>query len=66
MAPWTVASQAPLWDSPGKNTGIFRTQRSNPGLQPYRQILYQLSHEGRALGSAKVTLGSPFCHQLSL
>ena len=39
--PWTVAHQAPLWDSPGKNTGvgchallqgIFSTQRSNPCL----------------------------------
>ena len=39
-APWTVACQAPLWDSPGKNTGvgcygllqeIFLTQ----GLNPY-------------------------------
>ena len=20
--PWTVACQAPLWDSPGKNTGV--------------------------------------------
>ena len=38
---WTVAHQAPLWDSPGKNTGvgchallqgIFLTQESNPCL----------------------------------
>ena len=36
--------------------GIFQTQRSNPRLQSYRQKLYQLSHEGRTLGSAKVTL----------
>ena len=42
-------------DSPGKNTGvgchalhqdIFPTQRSNPGLPHYRQILYHLSHQG--------------------
>ena len=42
-------------DSPGKNTGmgchallqgIFPTQESNPGLSHYRQILYQLSHQG--------------------
>ena len=42
-------------DFPGKNIGmgchsllqgIFRTQGSNPGLPPCRQILYQLSHEG--------------------
>ena len=40
----------------GKNTGvgshfllqgIFPTQESNPGLLPCRQILYQLSYEGR-------------------
>ena len=39
--PWTVAHQAPLWYSPGKNTavgchaflqGTFLTQRSNPCL----------------------------------
>ena len=43
------------WDSPGKTTGvgchsllqgIFPTQRSNLGLLNYRQILYQLSHQG--------------------
>ena len=42
-------------DSPGKNTGvgchallqgIFPTQGSNPGLPHFRQILYQLSHQG--------------------
>ena len=44
------------WDVPGKNTGvgchfllhgIFPTQGSNPGLLHYKQILYQLSYEGR-------------------
>ena len=43
------------WNSPGHNTGMgshyllqgtFPTQGSNPGLPHYRQILYQLSHEG--------------------
>ena len=43
------------WNSPGQNTGvgslsllqwIFSTQRSNPGLQHCRQILYQLSTKG--------------------
>ena len=43
------------WSSPGQNTGvgirsllqgIFPSQRSNPGLLPCRQILYQLSHQG--------------------
>ena len=40
-APWTVAHQPPLWDFPGKNTGvgchfllqgIFLTEGSNPGV----------------------------------
>ena len=44
-----------LWNSPGQNIGvgslsllqkIFSTQGSNPGLQHYRWILYQLSHKG--------------------
>ena len=43
------------WKSPGENTGvgslsllqgIFPTQRLNPGLPHFRQILYQLSHKG--------------------
>ena len=43
------------WNSPGQNTGagscsflqrIFPTQALNPGLLHYRQILYQLSHQG--------------------
>ena len=43
-------------NSPGQNTGvgsrslfqgIFPTQRSNPGLPPYRRILCQLSHKGK-------------------
>ena len=42
-------------NSPGQNTGVgslallqgmFPTQGSNPGLLHYRQILYQLSHQG--------------------
>ena len=54
VTPWTVAYQAPLWNSPGKNTGmschsllqgIFLTQRLNPGLLHCRQILYQRSHQ---------------------
>ena len=44
------------WDFLGKNTGvdchfllqrIFQTQESNPGLLHCRQILYQMSYEGR-------------------
>ena len=51
-----IACQAPLWNSPGKNTGvgchallqgIFLTQGSNPGLLYCGQILYCLSHQGR-------------------
>ena len=43
------------WNSLGQNTGvgslsllqgIFPTQRLNPGLPRYRQILYRLSHKG--------------------
>ena len=43
------------WNSPGQNTGvgshsllqgIFPTQESNPGTWHFRQILYQLSHQG--------------------
>ena len=54
--PWTVYSP---WDSPGQNIaipslsllqGIFPTQRSNPGLQYCRQVLYQLSHNGSPCG----------------
>ena len=54
VTPWTVVHQAPLWNYPGKNTGvvshsflqgIFLTQGSNPGLLHCRQILYCLSHQ---------------------
>ena len=43
------------WNFPGQNTGvgsrsllqgIFSTQGLNPGLQHWRRILYQLSHQG--------------------
>ena len=55
MTLWTVAHQARLWNSPGKNTGvgchfllqgIFPTQGSNPGLLHCGQTLYWLSHQG--------------------
>ena len=45
------------WNSPGQNTGmgsdsllqgVFPTQGLNPGLPHCRQILYQLSHQGKA------------------
>ena len=44
------------WNSPGRTTrvgslsllqGIFPMQGSNPGLPHWRQILYQLSHQGK-------------------
>ena len=43
------------WNSPGKTTGVdchfllhgtFLTQGPNPGLPHFRQIFYQLSHQG--------------------
>ena len=54
---WTVACQAPLsmgilqarileWVASSFSRG-FPTQESNPGLLHCRQILYQLSYEGR-------------------
>ena len=55
VAPWTVACQAPLWNFPGKNTGvgchfllqgIFPTHGLNLGLLQCRQILFCLSHQG--------------------
>ena len=58
----TVACQAPLWNSPSKNTEmgshslfqeIFPTQGSNPGLLPCRQILYHLSHLGSHFKNCK-------------
>ena len=57
VSQWTVACQALcLWDFPGKKTGvichfllqgIFPTQGLNLGLLHFRQILYQLSYQGR-------------------
>ena len=56
MTFWTVAHQDPLsmefsrqeyWSGlPFLLQGIFLTQRSNPGLPHFRQILYCLSHQG--------------------
>ena len=57
VTPGTVACQTPLsmgfsrqeyWNGlPFPSPGIFPTQESNLGLLHCRQILYQLSHEGR-------------------
>ena len=56
--PGTVATRLLCpWDFPGQNTGvgchsllqgIFPAQGLNPGLLHCRQILYRLSHQGRA------------------
>ena len=52
---WTVAYQAPLWEFPGKNTGvgchsllqeIFPTQGSNPCLLDWQADSLPLSHQG--------------------
>ena len=52
---WSHGLYSP-WNSPGQNTGegslsllqgLFPTQGLNPGLPHCRQILYQLSHQGR-------------------
>ena len=56
------------WNSPGQNTGvgslsllqgIFPTQELNPGLPHCRQILYQLSHQGRPRILEWVVISSP-------
>ena len=55
--PWTVQPTSLLcpWNSSGKNTGVdchfllqmsFPTQGWNPGLPPWRWILYHLSQQG--------------------
>ena len=55
--PWPARLLCP-WDSPGKNTrvsshpllqGIIPTQGSNLGLLHYRQIPYDLSHQGSSI-----------------
>ena len=54
-SPWTVAPQAPLWHSPGKNTrvgchfllqGIFPTQGSNPRVLCWQVDSLPLSYQG--------------------
>ena len=54
MTPWTVAYQAPLWDFPGKNTGvschvplqgIFLTQGSNQCLRLWLLGFLSLSNQ---------------------
>ena len=58
VIPWTVARQAPLRYSPGKNTrvsrhflllGNFPTLDANQGLPHCRQMLYRLSCVGSTI-----------------
>jgi len=64
---WTIAQQATPsmgtlqarileWVAMHFSRGIFPTQGSNPGLLPYRQILYHLSHNGRFKIYYKITI----------
>ena len=50
VTPWTIQSmefsRPEYWSGDFLLQGIFPTQRSNPGLSRYRQILDQLSHKG--------------------
>ena len=67
---WTVAGLAPLsmefttgMGSHSLLQGIFQTQRSNPGLWHFRQILYHLSHQGRLTSCSWMRFVSiSFCH----
>ena len=52
---WTITHEASLsmeffrqeyWSGYSLVQGIFPTQKSNPGITRYRQILYLLSHQG--------------------
>ena len=63
------------WNSLGQNTGVgslsllqqmFPTQKSNPGLRHCRQILYQLSYQGRkyTLGRSIAQVSSNLCPRL--
>ena len=46
--------------------GIFLTQGSNPGLLPYRQILYHLSHQGSPCQFwREANINTCFCLHLS-
>ena len=45
-SPWILQAKILQWVNLSLLQGIFPTQRSNPGLQHCRRILYQLSHKG--------------------
>ena len=62
---WTVAHEAPLWNSLGKNTivachslfqGIFLSQGSSPGFLHCRQILSCLSHQGSPVSAQYILI----------
>ena len=45
VTPWTVAYQAPLWNSPGKNTGmschsLLQRNLPDPGIEPMSPSLW--------------------------
>ena len=46
-SPWNSLGQNTGMDSLSILQGVFPTQGSNPGLPHFRQIVYQLSHQGR-------------------
>ena len=70
--PWTVACQAPLWDSPGQNTGVGCHFIPKGSFWPRdwtcisyvdRQILYRWA-TWRSLVNFRIFLGSETCPQL--
>ena len=74
VTPWTVACQAPLtmrfsrqeyWSGlPCSPPGDLPSQGSNPGLPPYRWILYHLSHPGSPSISLNLAFSLKWHHRL--
>ena len=64
--PWTIQSMElsrPEYWNLSLPQGIFPTQGSNPGLPHCRQILYQLSHQGRFVFTTQLVsnVATPSC-----
>ena len=62
--PWTVALQAPLWDSPGKDTGVSRHALLQgifpiPGSNRDRTGISYVSCFGRRVLGTLAPLGGP-------